>query len=163
MAEHENLLRANTSLVLGFYRAFDERKIDQAIALLSANFTAHLAGIPETLGLPEFQAFGLSFYTAFTQGEHTFTEIVTTEDRVITSGTFCTLHSGPFQGLPATHQRVSIEVMHIDRLENGKIAEHWGQGHALGLLQQLGLIIVPGPKFVSQVIKHKTSNIFSPK
>lgn len=163
MAEYENLLAANTSLVLGFYRAFDERNIDQAIAVLAANFRAHMAGILETLGLPEFQTFGLSFYNAFTQGKHIFTEVVTTEDRVITSGTFCALHSGPFQGLPATHQRVSIEVMHIDRLENGKIAEHWGQGHALGLLQQLGLIVLPGPKFVSQVMKHKICNIFSPK
>jgi predicted ester cyclase len=30
--------------------------------------------------------------------------------------------------------------MHIDRVENGQIAEHWGQGDALGLMQQLGIV-----------------------
>ncbi len=44
--------------------------------------------------------------------------------------------------------------MHIDRVEDGKIVEHWGQGDALGLMQQLGIIFLPGPTLVSQIVKH---------
>jgi predicted SnoaL-like aldol condensation-catalyzing enzyme len=39
----------NKNLVLQFYKAFDDRKIEQALELLSPNFVAHLAGIPEAL------------------------------------------------------------------------------------------------------------------
>ena len=44
--------------------------------------------------------------------------------------------------------------MHIDRVEDGKIVEHWGQGDALGLMQQLGIIFLPGPTLVLQIVKH---------
>ena len=43
--------------------------------------------------------------------------------------------------------------MHIDRVENGKIVEHWGQGDALGLMQQLGIVFLPGLKLVPQIVK----------
>ena len=33
--------------------------------------------------------------------------------------------------------------MHIDKVENGKIVEHWGQGDARGLMKQLGIIFLP--------------------
>lgn len=38
--------------------------------------------------------------------------------------------------------------MHIDRIENEKIVEHWGQGDSLGLMQQLGIIFLPSPKLL---------------
>jgi hypothetical protein len=40
----------------------DNRNIDQALALLAPNFTAHLAGIPEPLEQESFKQFGMTFY-----------------------------------------------------------------------------------------------------
>jgi len=51
---------------------------------------------------------------------------------------------GNFQGLPATGRSVTIAVMHIDRLVDGKVVEHWGQGDQAGMMRQLGIIPVPG-------------------
>ena len=50
--------------------------------------------------------------------------------------------------------------MHIDRVENGKITEHWGQGDALGLMQQLGIIFLPGPALVPHILKSLPSKLF---
>ena len=61
-------------------------------------------------------------------------------DRVVTAGTFTAKHLGTFQGLPPTGNFIRLSIMHIDRVENGQIAEHWGQGDALGLMQQLGIV-----------------------
>ena len=53
-------------------------------------------------------------------------------------------HSGPFAGIPATGKRVSIQGMIVHRLREGKIVEDWAVRDTLGLLQQLGVIPMPG-------------------
>jgi predicted ester cyclase len=75
------------------------------------------------------------------------------EDRVITWGTFTAIHQGSFQGLPPTGKSIRLAVMHIDRVADGKIVEHWGQGDALGLMQQLGIVFLPGPALVPALLK----------
>ncbi|MEM8715115.1 MAG: ester cyclase, partial [Cyanobacteria bacterium P01_G01_bin.4] len=128
---------------------------------LSPNCVAHMAGVQGAMNRQEFEAFGSSFYSAFDRGQHQFDEIIATGDRVVTSGTFTATHLGAFQGLPATGQRICISVMHIDRVENGAIVEHWGQGNALGLMQQLGMLVIPGPKLLTRGFKSAISKLFS--
>jgi predicted ester cyclase len=56
--------------------------------------------------------------------------------RVILTGT----HQGEFLGVGATGTTVEFESIDIIRVENGLVAEHWGVGDTLGLMQQLGAI-----------------------
>lgn len=149
----------NKALVLQFYKAFDDRKIEQAFELLGPNFVAHLAGMPEPLNEAEFRKFGMSFYSAFSQGQQIFDEVIVSSDRVVTSGTFIATHLGEFQGLPPTGKQIRLAIVHIDRVENGKIVEHWGQGDALGLMQQLGIIFFPGPTLFPRILKGAVSKI----
>ena len=151
---------SNRDLVLRFYQAFDDRTIDRALDLLAPNFVAHQAGMPEPLDGEGFKQFGLSFYTAFSQGQHRFDEIVVAGDRVVTCGTFTATHLGSFQGLPPTGKQISLAVMHIDRVENGKIVEHWGHGDALGLMQQLGVVFLPGPRLLPYLLRSAVTRWF---
>jgi predicted ester cyclase len=151
----------NREIVCQFYQAFDDRQMERAISLLAPNFVAHMAGIPNDLNRQEFEQFGMSFYLAFSHGRHQFDEVIVADDRVITCGTFIATHLGEFQGLPPTGKQISLDIMHIDRLEDGKIIEHWGQGDALGLMQQLGIIFLPGPKLVPQIFKGTISKLFN--
>jgi len=50
--------------------------------------------------------------------------------------------------------------MHIDRVENGKIVEHWGQGDVLGLMQQLGIVFLLDPKLLPFILKGVSSKLF---
>ena len=150
----------NKALVLQFYKAFDDRKMDQALDLLASDFVAHQAGIPEPLNGEGFKQFGMSFYLAFSQGQHNFDEVIVSDDKVVTCGTFTATHLGEFQGLPPTGKQISLSIMHIDRVEDGKIFEHWGQGDALGLMQQLGIVFVPGPKLFPHILRGIASKLF---
>lgn len=150
----------NQSQVLQFYAAFDNRNIDQALAMLAPNFIAHMAGIPDPMNAEEFKAFGQTFYNAFTDSQHTFDQVIATDNQVVTCGTFTAAHKGSFQGLPPTDKKIQIAIMHIDRLENGQIVEHWGQGDAQGLMQQLGIIFLPGPQLISSMFKSITAKLF---
>lgn len=147
------------SLVLEFYRCFDDRQMEGSMKLLAPGFVAHLAGMPEPLDRQGFGDFGLSFYSAFAQGCHEFDEVLVAGDKVVTCGTFRATHVGSFQGLPPTGQRISLAVMHIDRVVDGQIVEHWGQGDALGLMQQLGIVFLPGPQVLGAIVKNAIAKI----
>ena len=46
-------------------------------------------------------------------------------------------HTGPFAGVTATGKIVTLASMRIDRIVDGKIAEHWSVGDLAGLMRQL--------------------------
>ena len=52
-------------------------------------------------------------------------------------------HEGELMGVAATGKTVEINSIDIIRVEDGKVAEHWGITDTMGLMQQLGAI--PGP------------------
>ena len=56
--------------------------------------------------------------------------------RLLTRGT----HTGEFMGRPSTGRRFEIEAIHIFRMENGKLAEHWAKRDDVGLAKQLGVL-----------------------
>ncbi|QCO97229.1 ester cyclase [Arthrobacter sp. 24S4-2] len=55
---------------------------------------------------------------------------------VILTGT----HRGEMAGMPATGKSVEFGTTDIIRVEDGKVAEHWGTTDNLTLMQQLGAI-----------------------
>jgi predicted ester cyclase len=42
-------------------------------------------------------------------------------------------------GIPPTGRRMSINVIDILRVADGKFVEHWGVSDMMGLMQQLGV------------------------
>lgn len=153
-------IEQNKEVVVQFFKSFDNRQIEQAFQFMAPNFVAHMMGSPEPLNASEFKEFGKSFYVAFDNGEHVFDEIVAENDRVVTAGTFTATHLGEFQGLPPTGKTITIEVAHVDVVRDGLIVEHWGMGNAFGLMQQLGIVSLPGPKLVPYILKGMMSKVF---
>jgi predicted ester cyclase len=68
------------------------------------------------------------------QGDH-----VWVETRM--SGT----HDGAFFGIPPTGRRFAVRQVHMLRLQDGLIREHWAVRDDLGVLVQLGAVEPPTP------------------
>ena len=66
-------------------------------------------------------------------------------------------------GIAPTGKQVNFSVIHIDRLENGKIIEHWGQGDVKALMQQVGIVFLPSPKLILYTLKNILFQIGKPK
>jgi steroid delta-isomerase-like uncharacterized protein len=56
--------------------------------------------------------------------------------RVVLKGT----HKGELMGVPPTDKPVEFESLDIIRVEDGKVAEHWGVTDVAALMQQIGAI-----------------------
>ncbi len=58
-------------------------------------------------------------------------------DRVTTRKAIHALHSGEFMGHQASNKKVTIKVIDIIRLHNGKYAEHWGVADFFSLMNEI--------------------------
>jgi steroid delta-isomerase-like uncharacterized protein len=61
-------------------------------------------------------------------------------DLVVTRWTSTGTHDGDLPGLPASHNKVAVTGIGIDRIENGKVVEGWNNWDTLGMMQQLGAV-----------------------
>jgi len=58
-------------------------------------------------------------------------------DRVVVRLTSSARHTGRFMGIDPTGERYSIDDIHIFRVRDGQVIEHWHEFDKLALLQQL--------------------------
>ena len=84
-----------------------------------------------------------AFAVAFPGYDIEVHDILADGDRVAVRGTFRGVHRGEFQGIAPTGRAVSVPLMLIYRIADGRIAEHWMSADSLSLLQQLGAAPVP--------------------
>jgi predicted ester cyclase len=65
-------------------------------------------------------------------------------DKVVVRQTFRGTHTGGLMGIPPTGKRVAVPGIFITRIVNGKAVEQWANYDNLGLMQQLGVVPMPG-------------------
>ncbi|MGH8613510.1 MAG: ester cyclase [Gammaproteobacteria bacterium] len=81
-----------------------------------------------------------TFRTAFPDFRYTVEDEITVGDRLVHRLTAKGTQKGEFMGVPATGKQVSWSEIHIGRIADGKVVEHWGFGNQQMMLQQLELV-----------------------
>ena len=81
--------------------------------------------------------------SAFPEFNATIDDIIAEGDKVVIRMTWRGTQEGEFLGIPPTGKSISIGVIDIIRMADGKAVEHWGQMDSMGMLQQLGAIPAP--------------------
>jgi steroid delta-isomerase-like uncharacterized protein len=84
------------------------------------------------------------FRQAFPDSYFTVEDMIAEGDKVATRKTFHGTHEGEFLGIPPTGRPVSIGLIDIVRVADGRVVEHWSIGDSLGMMEQLGVIPQPG-------------------
>ncbi|MBE9189471.1 ester cyclase [Gloeocapsopsis crepidinum LEGE 06123] len=136
-------LEQNKIIVLQAYEAFDRGDIETGKALISPDIISCVMGSYELKGNDAFFEYALRMRDAFPDGRHTFKDIIAEGDQVVTRGIFRGTHLAEIMSIPPTGKQVAFSVVHIDRVINGKVVEHWGQADIMALMQQLGLVNFP--------------------
>ena len=115
--------------------------MDDFAEAIGSNFIANVLGTT-TLDWEGFKQFGNAFFSAFPDGRHVFEYVVADEENVVTIGTYQGSHKGEMQGISPTNAKLKLPVMHLDRVVNGKIVEHYGLANEVDLMRQLGAVMV---------------------
>jgi len=115
--------------------------IDEVIA---EDYVEH-SGPPQlpSHGRESVRALVTLFRSAFPDLRLQIDDLLVDGDYVISRNIGMGTHLGAFFGIPATGRTGAMGGIHVYRLVNGKIAEHWSNSDDFGLLVQLGVIPMP--------------------
>ena len=78
-------------------------------------------------------------HSAFSDIRYEAHDIVSDGDKVALRVTMHGRHTGSLMGQPPTGRSFSADHIHLFRVADGRIAEHWAQRDDLGMMRQLGL------------------------
>ena len=128
----------NKELARRFYAEMNAGNADIIFEATTENFVEHdeFPGIPPTRdGVREFF---LMMRKAFPDMKMSIEDMISEGDRVFIRASMTGTHKGEFMGIPATGKQIKVPMGDFVRIENGKVAEHWGVTDSGMLMQQLG-------------------------
>ncbi len=124
---------------------WNNRRLDVANDLIAANHTNHDPNSPDFGKGPEAYKRLVNLYTtAFPDLRITIEDTVSEDDKLVISWNVSGTHKGDLRGTPPTNKKMSIEGITISRHANGKILESRVSWDALGMMQQLGVVLALG-------------------
>ena len=123
---------------------FDKANMAALSEIYSANYVNHGAppGMPQ--GLEGIKAFIGMYRTAFPDLKNTINLQIAEGDKVVTHWTAHGTNKGSLLGMPATGKSATITGTTIDKIVGGKIVETWNTFDQVQMMQQLGVIPMPG-------------------
>ena len=128
----------NKAIVRRFFEAFAANDQGTLRELFSPALTFHHPSGPVNR---DRHLQGISLLTAAFSNIHvTVHDQIAEGDTVATRLTWRGVHSGNFQGHPATNNEFEVSAISIERISDGKIAERWFNQDELGMLVQLGIL-----------------------
>jgi predicted ester cyclase len=134
----------NRAVVRRWIETFNNPYTPQTeVDILAPGYIAHAPGLPGPLDLEAWSQFTSAFVEAFPDLRLTVEDIFSAGDMVAARVSFRGTHRGEFQGIPPTDKQVAFSSIEIDRMVDGKVAEHWFEMDLLGLMGQLGAIPEP--------------------
>ena len=130
----------NKQTIREFTRIFkNEHNVEGVSHLFDPHFVHHFReALPA--GFEGLRQVGIMMNSAFPDVVVTERDLIASGDKVVERSSAAATHKGPLMGVLPTNKRVEWSEIHIYRLKDGKIAEHWAEISQLELFQQCGLI-----------------------
>lgn len=130
----------NKEVVREFTRIFkNEHNVNGVGHLFASDFQHHFKP-PVRPGLEGFKDIGRMMNTAFPDVVVTEEDLIATPDTVVERSSAIATHCAPMMGEQPTNKQARWTEIHIYRLRDEKISEHWVEFSLLELLRQIGAI-----------------------
>ena len=130
----------NKKIVREFTRVFKNlHNVDGIDHLFAGGFRHHFKP-PVRAGLAGYKDVGRMMNAAFPEVVVTEDDMIAEGDRVVERSSAVATHRGSLMGEAPTNGRVAWTEIHIYRIRDGKISEHWVEFAKLDLLKQIGAL-----------------------
>src|SRR5215211_1654673 len=150
----------NEAVFRRWIQAYNDRDKQAEADARAPGYLAHAPGAPEPLDSDAWVEFIFDVFAgAFPDLRLTIEEIGVGNHTVAARMAFRGTHRDEFQGLPATNREVAFTSVELNRMENGKVAEHWFEFDQVKLLEQLGLKVIPGPRLLPRILGHQVRKL----
>jgi steroid delta-isomerase-like uncharacterized protein len=138
---------ANKEIVRRFYEeVFNQRNVKAIDELVHPEFLNHDPTPVASRDPESMKQFIHTITQAFPDHHHAIFDLIAEGDKVVMRCTLTATHQGLFPGfleMPPTGKSICQRQIHILRVQDGKVAEHWVIRDDLTMMQQLGLIPPP--------------------
>ncbi len=125
----------NKALVRRFItEIFEQGRVEAIDELCAPDFIGHTWGNADRAGLKQAMA---RVATALADAHFEIDDMIAEEDRVAVRLTATARQVGEFMGVPPSGRSYTIGEIHIFRLRDGKVSEHWHEFDRTGLIKQL--------------------------
>lgn len=131
----------NKQVIREFTRIFkNEHNVDGVSQLFDTKGFVHHFRAPVSSGFEGLKQIGRMMNGAFPDVVVTEEDLIAFGDKVVERSSAAATHKGSMMGEKPTNQRIAWSEMHIYRLQDGKIKEHWAEISMMELLQQIGVL-----------------------
>jgi steroid delta-isomerase-like uncharacterized protein len=124
-----------------FEEVWNRGELEVLDELLAPGYVNHTPSVPDpALGPAGLAPIVAEVRRAFPDLQYRVEDVVATDDAVVMRVVMTGTHLGALFGLPATGRRIRVNQINIERIRDGRIAEHWRVTDELALMRQLGVV-----------------------
>ena len=121
----------------------NQNKFELIDELYATNYVEHTPPPSVAPTREGFKQTAIALKTAFPDLRYTIEDVIESGDKIVHRLTASGTMKADFLGMPATGKHATWTEIHIGRVANGRLIEHWGLVDQLGMLVQLGVIQAP--------------------
>ena len=137
---------ANIAILTKFATAVNTGNFDlfqEAVAIDNVDHDPAPGQVPGPEG---YRMYFSALRTAFPDLSVAPETLVGDDDSLAFAYTITGTQNGPLMGIAATGRKIKIRGVQISKFKDGKMVERWGSSDELGMLQQLGVAVLPAKR-----------------
>jgi steroid delta-isomerase-like uncharacterized protein len=134
----------NLAMVRRMLDVMTSGNTNELAQFVASNWVNHDPSLPPLEGLEGAKQLANMWRGAFPDLKITIDDSISEGEKVAVRFHVVGKNTGAFMDMPATGKSVNVTGTGIFRVANGKLTDNWVNFDALGLMQQLGLVPVPG-------------------
>jgi steroid delta-isomerase-like uncharacterized protein len=135
------LIEKNKDLVVRYIAALNAHDTDAAEAMSASDLINH-AAIPEAQGAAGLKRILGKLFKAMPDLRMTCEDLIAEGDKVVCRVRVKGTQTGPLEmavlPLPASGREMATEQIHVFRIADGRVVEHWAGRDDIAMLRQLG-------------------------
>jgi len=130
-------LEKNKAIIRRWFEAENKKDLSSIEDIVAPDFVDHTRHLKS---LEEYKQRITRFFKGFPDLHETIEDIIAEGDKVWVRFRFTGTHTGEYLGLAPTGRKITVEIVDIFRMVDGKAVEEWEVADGLDSLKQLGII-----------------------